>query len=148
MRRDAILSNIHFIIDRIEEKNAFMQVCYFTNDTYQQIEHGEWEAEKRVLMDSDQKQFVYVVDTPDGWEYIRFPIEQWKVIDQIVSNDQDVMLVTSITEEGEPHKSIQLKDFSKECKELLNNMRDNSNYGEDMSDLVKEYFPQTIAQLS
>ncbi|GAA0380479.1 hypothetical protein [Bacillus horti] len=139
------MSNLHFIIEKLEEKNNMLCLCYFKPDVYNSLQEvEEWQPEKRLLMDSDKKQLVYIIDTPSGWEYIRFPIELWKTVDQALVKEQDFLLVTSVTESGEAHKSFILKDFRKEAVDLILNMRNNANYGEDMSELVEEHFEQVL----
>jgi hypothetical protein len=125
-----------------------MCLCFLQEELYSQIDLSqEWVPMKRVLMDSDQKHLIYVIDVNDSWEYIRFPLSLWKSIDESIVKDQDILLVLSKTENNEVHKSILLKDFHKETKDLILNMRDNANYGEDMSKLVEEHFARTIEQL-
>ncbi|WP_202078700.1 hypothetical protein [Caldalkalibacillus salinus] len=139
------MSQLHFIIDKMEDKNAFMKVCYFETSVYGQLQSPEeWTPTSRVLVDSDQKHLIYVVDTPSGWEYIRFPLKLWKQIDEALAKDQDIVLVTSLTDNGEAHQSFLLKDFRRECLELIENMKDNANYGEDMADIVEDYFATTL----
>lgn len=143
------MDSLSLIIEKIEEKNKMMCLCYFEAAVYASLVHTEeWKAEKRVLMDSDQKHLIYVIDTPNGWQYVRFPLGLWKQIDQLLVQDQDLMLVTSVTPEGEAYKSFILKDFQKEALDTVRNMRNNANYGEDMSSIVEEHFAQTISQLT
>lgn len=138
-----------FIIEKLEAKNSFMALCYLPLHTYTEVQDiDQWKPIQRLLMDSDAKQMVYVLESEEGWQYIRFPIELWKELDHIISNGQDLMLVTSTTAAGEAYKSIILKGFEKEAKELVANMRFNANYGEDMEQLVEEHFQETIKQLS
>lgn len=125
-----------------------MSLCFLQEEVYNQIDLSqEWVPMKRVLMDSDQKHLIYVIDINGTWEYIRFPLSLWQSIDQSIVKEQDILLVLSKTENNEVHKSILLKDFHKESKDLILNMRDNANYGEDMSKLVEEHFARTIEQL-
>lgn len=107
----------------------------------------EWVPMQRLLVDSDEKHLIYVLDVKDRWEHVRFPLELWKTLDEAVIKDQDLMLVVSQTPEGSAHKTVLLKDFVRELKELIPNMQDNANYGEDMSILVEEHFSKTIQQL-
>lgn len=143
------MNNTYYMIEKIEEKNSMLCLCYFDPTVYASAEDTEeWKPEKRMLMDSDQKHLIYVIDTASGWKYVRFPLPLWKSIDQLLVKDQDVMLVTSMTAEGEAHKSFILKNFHQEMKDLILNMRNNANYGEDMSSLVEEHFAQTISHLT
>jgi hypothetical protein len=142
------LSKVNFIIEKTEEKNSFIRLCYFEEHVYDEIKSSqEWTPVKRVLIDSDQKHLIYVIENQEGWQYVRFPLELWKDIDEALVKEQDMLLVLSKTEDGEVYKSVLLKDFHKECKELILNMRQNANYGEDMSSIVEQYFAGSIQQL-
>jgi hypothetical protein len=142
------VNKIHFIIEQIEEKNPFMQICYFSNDTLQKLEpNTNWAPMKRLLMDSDLKHFIYVVEVDEKWEYIRFPLPTWSKLDEVISNDQDLYLILSRTPDGSIHKSLLLSEFSKEGKELIFNMKENANYGEEMAGIIEANFPKTIQQL-
>jgi hypothetical protein len=142
------LSKVNFIIEKTEEKNSFIRLCYFEEQVYNELESTQaWTPVKRVLIDSDQKQLIYVIENEDGWQYIRFPLVLWQEIDEALVKEQDMLLVLSKTEDGEAYKTVLLKDFHKECKDLILNMRQNANYGEDMSSIVEKYFAGTIQQL-
>jgi hypothetical protein len=142
------LSKVNFIIEKTEEKNSFIRLCYFEEYIYDELDSTqEWTPVKRVLIDSDQKQLIYVIENQEGWQYARFPLDLWSEIDEALVKEQDMLLVLSKTEDGEVYKSLLLKDFHKECKELILNMRQNANYGEDMSSIVEQYFAGTIQQL-
>lgn len=142
------MSKINFIIEKTEEKNAFIRLCYFEENVYDELDSTqEWTPVKRVLMDSDQKHLIYVVENEEGWQYVRFPLALWKEIDEALVKEQDMLLVLSKTEAGAVHKSVLLKEFHKECKDLVLNMRQNANYGEDMSSIVEKHFAGTIQQL-
>ncbi|MDQ0339740.1 hypothetical protein J2S00_002533 [Caldalkalibacillus uzonensis] len=137
-----------YIIERIESKNKFMALCFFKDEVYNQLnEQQEVQPVERVLMDSDHKQLIYVIEIDGQWQYIRFPLSLWRTIDGVLVGEQDVFLVLSVTEDGSPYRSIPLKKFHDECVELIRNMRGNANYGEDMADLVEEHFSQTISTL-
>jgi hypothetical protein len=142
------LSTVNFIIEQTKEKNDFIRLCFLEEQVYQELDSTqEWNPIKRVLMDSDQKHLIYVIESQNGWEYVRFPLALWKDIDVALVKEQDMLLVLSKTKEGEVHKSLLLKEFHKECKDLILNMRENANYGEDMAGLVEEHFAETIQQL-
>lgn len=143
------MQNGSLIIEKIEAKNSFMALCYLPIKVYaEHKEMDQWKPIERLLMDSDQKQMVYVLENGEGWQYIRFPLEMWKQLDHIISSGQDLMLVTSTTASGEAYKSIILKGFEKEARDLVANMRFNANYGEELEQLVEEKFPETIKKLS
>ncbi|WP_025026651.1 hypothetical protein [Caldalkalibacillus mannanilyticus] len=138
------MNNTHFIIERIEDKNAFIKLCYLEKSFYLEKQEEEWIPMSRLLVDSDEKQLIYIVEVGQEWKYIRFPLSVWKSLDEVIAKEQDLFLVLSLTEEGEVHKSIPLKDFSQEGRELIRNMLNNMNYGEGMSSIIEEEFSETI----
>lgn len=141
-----MMNNTHFIIERIEEKNAFIKLCYLEKSFYLEKQEEEWIPMSRLLVDSDEKQLIYIVEVGQEWKYIRFPLSAWKSLDEVIAKEQDLFLVLSLTEEGEVHKSIPLKDFSQEGRELIRNMLNNMNYGEGMSSIIEKEFSETIKQ--
>ncbi|GGK12587.1 UPF0738 protein [Caldalkalibacillus thermarum] len=142
------MSQVSYIIERIEPKNKLMALCFLADKVYEQLaDTQEIRPVERVLMDSDHKQLIYVIEINGQWQYIRFPLPLWKSIDQVLVGEQDLFLVLSVTEDGLPYRSVPLKRFHEECVELIRNMRGNANYGEDVADLVEEHFAQTINAL-
>ena len=84
----------------------------------------------------------------DKWEYIRFPSETWKTLDQILTKEQDLFVVLTKNAEGETEKSLPLKGFVREGLELVQSMRNNANYGDEMADLVEVSFAKTLQKLA
>lgn len=146
-----VVDNTPLIIADITQKNNFIALCQFEETIYDHIKQGDvnsWKPMERLLCDSDAQQLVYVIEVDDQWQYIRFPLQLWSEIDNILAKEQDVLLVISRTDDGQVHKSIPLKSFHKEGVELIKNMRDNANYGEEVTKLVEEHFQQTIESFS
>jgi|GEM_PF-5032024 len=138
----------HFIIEHLVEKNSFNTLVFFEKDFYtNEIFKKNWTPMSRVLVDSDLQQLIYIVDIEGEWIHLRFPISLWKQLDKVIANQLDLFLVMSLTEEGTASKTIPLKDFAQEGKDLIQNMRGNSNYGEGMSELIEDKFASTIQQL-
>jgi hypothetical protein len=144
------LKQDHFIIDHIEDKKETLssyKVCHFNRAFYtEHPEEKEWIPMKRMLVDSDQKHIIYVVEINDKWEYVRFPLHLWKLLDEAIHQKQNIEIVLSLTAEGNVHKTLRLQEIHTELRELVGNMRSNANYGEGMSDVIEEHFPLTIQQ--
>jgi hypothetical protein len=144
-RRDAQVSRTNFIIQRIEEKNDFISICYFADADYARIDAtAKWTSLNNILVDSDKKEIIYVLDVDDEWVYIRFPVHTWEALDRVLAKEQDVMLVLSTTEAGEAHKTIPVKGFLQEATELVQNMHQNANYGDEMIAAVEQRFTLTL----
>lgn len=136
-------------ISRIELKNKQMALCFFDSSLYGQLPFGETITPmERVLVDSDHKQIVYIVESEDQWHYIRFPETVWARLDEVIAQSGDLFLIISLTDKGEPARSIPLKKMAEECRELVANIRHNANYGPELPELVEVKFKQTIAQLT
>lgn len=137
-----------FTIQHIEEKNDFFALCFFEEQTYEKIDpQAEWIPLKRLLVNSDQQQIIYMMDVEGEWVHICFPLHLWRKLDRVMMKDQDLMLVLSKTEAGEAHRTVPFKNFRQECLELVGNMRDNANYGEIIVEMVEEVFPETLRTL-
>lgn len=141
------MSQTHFIIDRIESINEFMSLCYFRDNVYEDIQDDwVWTPLERLLVDSNHKEMVYMMDVGDEWIYIRFPLDVWKQLAEDLVQDKDFMLVISKTGNGHVQQSIPLQGFQKEASELIKNMRNNTNYGSDMISIVDEYFSKMVEE--
>ncbi|CAN2252922.1 hypothetical protein [Bacillus vallismortis] len=95
------------------------------------------EAERKpsgqMLVDSDNFAFVYILELADSFEYAIIKEHMWPELKQAHAQRIPVVL-----EAGD--KSIELAGLHKELEYLLENIKDNVNYGEEMEDKVKSVF--------
>ena len=97
-------------ISRIELKNKQMALCFFDSNLYGQLPFGDTITPmERVLVDSDHKQIVYIVESEDQWHYIRFPETVWARLDEVIAQSGDLFLIISLTDKGEPANKHSLK---------------------------------------
>jgi hypothetical protein len=142
------MSQGELTVSRIEIKNGRIGLCFFESALYGRLPFGEKiKPMERVLVDSDQKQLIYIVESEERWLNIRFPQSVWLNLDQLFSQNGELFLVVSLTEEGGPAKSIPLKHFDRECIELIGNIRHNANYGRELPELVEASFKRIIAHM-
>lgn len=140
-----MLTHQYFIIDRIVVENESIRYCYLEEQEYDKINKiREWKAVNRMLVDSEEQQLIYVIEGDGEWQHVRFPISVWKDIDAALVLKQEVYLVTAINEAGESVATLKLSDFREECRELLINMVQNVNYGEELFQLAEEHFHPAI----
>lgn len=138
-------TNVHFIIDRIVEENESTCCAYFQEQLYDKINNiREWKDINRMLVDSELKQLIYVLEIENEWQNIRFPISVWQEINSLLTSGQQLYLAVSIDHTGNSLSRIALSQFSEECNELLNNMVQNVNFGEELSQLAEAYFESAI----
>ncbi|OEH91603.1 hypothetical protein [Bacillus solimangrovi] len=88
-------------------------------------------AGERVLVDSDNLAFVYILEDEDAFIYVTLPNSVWPVLKQALLEDLSVKLTDGKT-------VIQLDELNEEMNYLIDNIKDNSNYGEEMERLVEE----------
>ncbi|MCO4851291.1 MULTISPECIES: hypothetical protein [Bacillus] len=95
------------------------------------------EAERKpsgqMLVDSDNFAFVYILELADSFEYAIIKEHVWPELKQAHAQRIPVVL-----EAGD--KSIELAGLHEELEYLLENIKDNVNYGEEMEDKVKSVF--------
>ncbi|MBG9769767.1 hypothetical protein [Bacillus vallismortis] len=95
------------------------------------------EAERKpsgqMLVDSDNFAFVYILELADSFEYAIIKEHMWPELKQAHAQRIPVVL-----EAGD--KSIELAGLHDELEYLLENIKDNVNYGEEMEDKVKSVF--------
>ncbi|QIW79395.1 hypothetical protein [Bacillus tequilensis] len=87
----------------------------------------------QMLVDSDHFAFVYILELADSFEYVIIKEHVWPELKQAHAQRIPVVLETG----GE---SIELSGLHEELEYLLENIKDNANYGEEMEDKVKRVF--------
>jgi Family of unknown function (UPF0738) len=88
---------------------------------------------EQILVDSKQFSFVYLMDHPEGYTYIDIPEPIWPLLKRTLAEKTPVWIQFK-TEE------LELTNFYVELVDLLNNIKGNSNYGEEMVAKVGENF--------
>ncbi|WLR59534.1 hypothetical protein [Guptibacillus hwajinpoensis] len=100
----------------------------------EKVDLTSYTATGNMLVDSDSLSFVYLLDGGEGYTYIRFQEEVWTMLANVL--DQDVNVVVT----SEDDTSIELTDLKEELSYLVENIKDNSNYGEVMNQAVEKVF--------
>ncbi|EIT84607.1 putative phosphatase [Fictibacillus macauensis ZFHKF-1] len=86
-----------------------------------------WSDGQRMLVDSDQLSFIYVLETADDLIYIDLPQAVWPQVNEaLIQNQQAILTIAGSDEE------LPLSALHNELLYLLENIKDNSNYGEQM----------------
>ncbi|WLR51600.1 hypothetical protein LC040_01475 [Bacillus tianshenii] len=86
-----------------------------------------------VLVDSDNLAFVYLLDSDDGYRYVVLNEQLWPLLKEAVDHEMEVVLTDGTT-------ILSLHDMGEEIGYLIDNIKGNSNYGEEMMTRVEEVF--------
>ncbi|KGA97318.1 hypothetical protein BALCAV_0210945 [Alkalihalobacillus alcalophilus ATCC 27647 = CGMCC 1.3604] len=89
---------------------------------------------ERMLVDSDQLAFIYILEDSTQFYYVTIPQELWKDLADIHRQEQrvDVKLTDQVT--------VELKALHHELSFLLENIAGNGNYGEELEKVVTSEF--------
>ncbi|WP_273850169.1 hypothetical protein [Guptibacillus spartinae] len=98
------------------------------------VDLNHYTATGNMLVDSDSLSFVYLLDGGEGYTYIRFQEEVWPMLANVLEKDVNV---TVTSDQG---SSLELVDLKEELGYLIENIKGNSNYGEDMNQAVEKAF--------
>ncbi|MED5073551.1 hypothetical protein P9857_05900 [Anoxybacillus geothermalis] len=88
---------------------------------------------RHMLVDSDALAFVYILETEDRFLYVMVPKPWWPELKAALDAKEPVWLQCG----GEV---LELEQFHDELSYLLENIRDNANYGEALERAVQEMF--------
>ncbi|WP_042349475.1 hypothetical protein [Bacillus massiliigorillae] len=87
----------------------------------------------QMLVDSDQFAFVYIVECENEYMYLSLPENTWPELNEVCKHQSPVVLSNDVEE-------IELPQFVEELLYLIDNIKDNANYGEEMGLKVEKVF--------
>ncbi|WP_414043599.1 hypothetical protein [Macrococcus animalis] len=88
----------------------------------------EVQATGTMVVDSDNFQFVYLLDAGNAYANLRFVEETWAMMKAYKAYPWFL------------YGTIELTDFNTEFDELLDNIKDNYNYGKPFTERAEEVF--------
>ncbi|MBT2688324.1 hypothetical protein J7I93_09035 [Bacillus sp. ISL-47] len=106
------------------------------NGLFLEVEDGSvsgLKATEQILADSDNLSFIYIADNNEDYTYISLPESVWPEL----KNAYDARLPVYVTDQRD---QLLLKGFHEEIGDLIENIRGNSNYGEEMVAKVESIF--------
>ncbi|MEH7561683.1 hypothetical protein [Priestia megaterium] len=98
-----------------------------------ETEIEQLEDTKQMLVDSDNRSFVYVVDINDQFMYVGLSDNIWANLKHVLHKDMKVFLEIN-------KKVIELSAVKEELSYLISNIEGNVNYGDEMVARVEEVF--------
>jgi hypothetical protein len=88
---------------------------------------------EQILVDSKQFSFIYLMENQEGYTYIEIPESIWPLLKETVTKQIPVWIHFN-------EEELELTNFNEELVEVINNIRGNSNYGEEMVTKVERVF--------
>ena len=100
------------------------------------IEIQGLQAKGQMLVDSDKLAFIYILETADEFVYAGLPHTIWTQLRE--AKDKGLKVILQIKEQN-----LELVELFDELDYLLENIKGNANYGEEMEKKVVELFSLT-----
>ncbi|TWI53285.1 hypothetical protein [Halalkalibacter nanhaiisediminis] len=93
-------------------------------------------AGERMLVDSDNLAFIYILEDDTEFYYVNFSQKTWSDLKQLYTEAKKLELIL--------HEEvvIELTSICEELSFLTENIEGNGNYGEEMEKAVQEVFAQ------
>ncbi|WNS76881.1 hypothetical protein RRV45_07810 [Bacillus sp. DTU_2020_1000418_1_SI_GHA_SEK_038] len=88
---------------------------------------------EQMLVDSDNLSFIYITDMNDEYTYLAIPHSIWSQLKSALDLEYRVYLT-------DRNERIHLPGFIEELSYLIENIKGNSNYGEEMVEKVESVF--------
>ncbi|WP_066294883.1 hypothetical protein [Bacillus sp. FJAT-29937] len=117
------------IIDASFRENE-REVEFIAEEGYSVIDLKPME---QMLVDSDNLSFVYITDMNDEYTYLAIPESIWSKLKEALDSEFKVYVTDS-------KDRIHLPGFIEEFSYLIENIKGNSNYGEEMVKKVESIF--------
>lgn len=102
-------------------------------ETEQVHDAGNLAAKGQMLVDSDQFSFIYILDNGEDFLYIDLSSDIWPHLKE--AKNEELPVYAKVGE-----KEILLTQFHEELEFLLENIKGNANYGEEMEKMVESVF--------
>ncbi|WP_078381407.1 UPF0738 family protein [Sutcliffiella halmapala] len=90
-------------------------------------------ASNQMLVDSDNLSFIYKLETPSEFIYVSIRDTYWEALKKAQIEKKAVVLKIQ-------NIALLLTNIEEELGYLIENIRDNANYGEEMEKRVNEIF--------
>ncbi|WP_432357707.1 hypothetical protein [Sporosarcina sp. UB5] len=88
---------------------------------------------KKIITDSDEQAFVYLMDIDEGYTYIHFPKDTWPYMARVLETGNEPSLLWK-------DEKLSLPGFVEELTMLVYNIEGNDNYGEAFTTAVEQEF--------
>ena len=90
-------------------------------------------ASNRMLVDSDNLSFIYILETASEFIYVSVKDTYWQDLKKAIEEKKAIVLVVDKV-------ALLLTNIEEELGYLIENIKDNANYGEEMEKRVNDIF--------
>lgn len=90
-------------------------------------------ASGQILVDSDSLAFIYLLEKENEYVYLEIPEMVWKDCKVALESKGNILIKDATGE-------LLLENFTDELEYLIENIRGNGNYGEEMEEAVSTVF--------
>lgn len=90
-------------------------------------------ASNKMLVDSDNLSFIYILETPSEFIYVSLKDTYWQNVKKAMEEKKAIVLVVDKV-------ALLLTNIEEELGYLIENIKDNANYGEEMEKRVNDIF--------
>ncbi|KON89410.1 hypothetical protein AF332_23075 [Sporosarcina globispora] len=121
----------------MKQKLTVINAEWFKNELILGIEGGSvtgLKAMEQILADSDNLTFIYIAEQNDDYTYIALPEAVWPELKKALDAQMRVFASDN------NHERFELTGFHEELGDLIENIRGNSNYGNEMVEKVESIF--------
>ncbi|MFS0883012.1 hypothetical protein [Metabacillus niabensis] len=117
---------------RIDVKEAVLEANRLILHTEDSLSES-MNAKGQMLVDSDQLAFIYLLETDEDFIYAGLPHTIWSKLKEALDKSLPVLLKINDSE-------VELVQIIDELQYLIDNIKGNANYGEEMETKVTEVF--------
>ncbi|MFC5604625.1 hypothetical protein [Sporosarcina koreensis] len=96
---------------------------------------------KKMITDSEEHAFVYLMDEDEGYTYIHFPKDIWPYMAKVLQTGSDPYLMWN-------EEKLHLPGFVEELTMLVYNIEGNDNYGEAFTTAVEQEFEAFLQNIN
>lgn len=86
-----------------------------------------------ILVDSDHFSFIYLMEKQDEYTYLVLPESIWPALKESINKKLSTFLLSD-------HEQLELTKFQEELEYVIDNIKGNGNYGEEMVDKIEKTF--------
>lgn len=125
----------------MKQKLTIVNAEWIGNELILGIESGTVSgltAMQQILADSDNLSFIYIAEQNDDYTYISLPETVWPELKKALDGQMRVYASDS------NQARLELAGFHEELGDLIENIRGNSNYGNEMVEKVENVFQLNV----
>ncbi len=122
-------TRIELVKTKIENSTLLLE----PTEVSSKLEQSVLRAQGQMLVDSDHLAFIYILESDDEFVYASLPHQIWPQLKEALDKDYQVYMELN-------EQQIELENLLEELRYLLENIKDNANYGDELESKVVELF--------